>query len=36
LADVQGFAGLGKTAPVDHFDKTAQLFEFHSPDSSLE
>jgi hypothetical protein len=36
LADVQGFAGLGKTAPVDHFNKTAQLFEFHSHDSSLE
>jgi hypothetical protein len=36
LADMQGFPCLGKAPSVDHFDKAAQLFEFHRPDSSLE
>ncbi|MNC36106.1 hypothetical protein D3C75_846140 [compost metagenome] len=36
LADVQGLCGLGKTAAVDHFDKAAQLFEFHDRNSILE
>jgi hypothetical protein len=36
LADVQGFRRLGKPALMHDFDKAAQLFEFHMPDSVLE
>ncbi|MNC50903.1 hypothetical protein D3C76_655780 [compost metagenome] len=36
LADVQRLPRLGKATTTHHFDKTAQLFEFHDHYSSLE